>query len=103
MGEEMNIRLWLAKKIDKEEEYPQLWYHMPRKKNYPRLRRVLQWLCGLMGHEWSLTEWGYSGSEYADRWCRWCDTMVSVPKTSIRFQFPGAKDMMAILDKGESI
>jgi len=82
--------------------YPQTWYYMPKSwkktKNlsskktkhsfwYP-LRIFIQFLCGLLGgHELSKTEWGYGGGEYADRWCRWCDKRVQVPKESIYFQF----------------
>jgi len=72
---------------------------MPRKKNYPRLRRFLQWLCELAGHELSLTEWGYGGGDVADRWCRWCDKLIVVPKTSLFFLFPQSKSKMEKVGK----
>jgi hypothetical protein len=43
---------------------------------------------------------GYGGDK-ADRWCRWCNKMVQVPKTSVYFTNPGAKEMIQELDKGK--
>ena len=92
------MRLLIAQIIDrKETDYPQLWYHMPRKRNYPRLRRFLQWGCGLLGHELSKTEWGYGGGKYADRWCRWCDKIFSVPVESLGFEFESFREMKPII------
>lgn len=72
--------------------YPQTWYLMPRNKT---ARKVLQRLCGWVGgHELSKTEAGYGGGDYADRWCRWCDKLMKVPKTSIMFEFPILRDLM---------
>lgn len=84
-------------KKNKDKDYPQTWYYMPKK--YRRIRVFLQWFCGICGgHELSNTEWGYGGGEYADRWCRWCDKKIQVPKESIRFSFKdseiGVKDLM---------
>ena len=76
------------------QEYPQLWYCMPKAKRFPWTRAFLQWLCGLTRHELSNTEWGYGGGDYADRWCRWCDKRLRVPKTEIRFQFKETAHMM---------
>jgi hypothetical protein len=81
---------WIAKRWGKDEDsdYPQTWYHMPKRKRFPWTRAFLQFLCGLLGgHELSKTEWGYGGGDYADRWCRWCDKMIQVPRESIYFQF----------------
>ncbi len=70
-------------------DYPQTWNYMP--KRFPWTKALLQFLCNLFGgHELSKTEWGYGGGEYADKWCRWCNKMVQVPKESIYFQFKGS-------------
>jgi len=45
-----------------------------------------QWLCGLVGHEISQTEWGYGGGENADTWCRWCNKHMTIPKTELQFR-----------------
>ena len=72
------------KLTQRRRQYPQLWYCMPSNK---LLRKALQFLCGLLGgHELSETEWGYGGGKYADRWCRWCDKLVKVPRESILFK-----------------
>lgn len=73
------------------DEYPQLWYCMPQN---TKATKVLQWICGITGHELSAIEWGYGGGDYADRWCRWCNKRISVPKTSVQFQFPGSRERM---------
>jgi len=64
--------------------YPQLWFYVPKN---PTLKKMVQWLCGLTHHELSKTEWGYGGGDMADRWCRWCNKLIEVPKDSIRFEF----------------
>jgi len=51
------------------------------------LRRSLQWLHGLLGHEPSKTEWGYGGGSSADTWCRWCDKMMRIPIEEARFRY----------------
>lgn len=85
---------------NKAKDYPQLWYYMPRSKKHPHIRKAIQWLCGfILGHEFSKTEWGYGGGDRADRWCRWCDKLISVPKESILFQYPEAKDLMRMVGK----
>jgi hypothetical protein len=84
--------------IDGRQEYPQTWYLMPKRNRWPRLVKFLQFLCVIFtGHELSKTEWGYGGGKYADRWCRWCNKMISVPLESTYFQFPMAKEMTKCL------
>jgi len=81
-------------------EYPQTWYLMPKKRNYPKLRYFIQQMCGLLtGHELSKTEWGYGGGKYADRWCRWCDKMIRVPHESLYFEFDNARRLMGLVKK----
>ena len=81
-------------------EYPQTWYLMPKKRNHPRLRCLIQQMCGfLTGHELSKTEWGYGGGKYADRWCRWCDKMIRVPHESLYFQFDNARSLVSLVKK----
>lgn len=66
------------------------------------LKKSIQWLCGFLGgHELSNTEWGYGGGEFADRWCRWCNKVIKVPKESIYFVNRDAKDLMGMLGKEE--
>lgn len=57
-------------------QYPQTWYFMP---HWKPLRKTLQWLHGLIGHEPSDTEWGYGGGATVDCWCRWCDKKGHIP------------------------
>lgn len=68
-------------------DYPQLWYCMPSKKRHPRLRRLLQWLCGvIVGHEISKTETGMMlGAQFVDCNCRWCDKLIQVPAAEFPF------------------
>lgn len=106
-----NIAVWKTKdkflvylscswRKNEGKSYPQTWYYMPKRKRWPWTCKALQWLCGLTGHELSKTEWGYGGGKYADRWCRWCNKMIVVPKESIYFQFkksdryPNPKELM---------
>lgn len=90
------------KSVDKEQLaskilYPQGWYFMPRNKI---IRSFLQTLCKIVGgHELSETEWGYGGGEYADRWCRWCDKMIQVPKTSVYFTNSESRELMKFVGK----
>jgi hypothetical protein len=88
--------VWLSKNWQKNKgkDYPQTWNYMPRPGKKIWLRKTLEWLCGVTGHEISKTEWGYGGGEYADVWCRWCDKMLKVPKTSIMFKNKMARDLM---------
>lgn len=86
--------------IDEERlEYPQLWWVVSK---YPQpIKKVIQFLCGLLGgHELSKTEWGYGG-EHVDRWCRWCNKFIQVPKTSIYFTHPHSRQMIKDLDEGK--
>lgn len=91
------ILLWLARlhpKNQTEENitYPQLWYCWPNwmKRKWgpfggPKqqgVHRIFTGTCGLLtGHEWSLTEIGYGGCNKVNRWCRWCDKIVTMPLT----------------------
>lgn len=101
------IARWHPKNWHDEDRttYPQLWYCMPSTKRFPRLRRVLQFLCGLTRHELSNTEWGYGGGKYADRWCRWCDKLFRVPKESVYFEFKkqDAKHLMSQVGRDTNI
>jgi len=80
-----NIMPYLAKfhpknKIERRQEYPQLWYCVPFKRN-SKGRKFAEFICGLLiGHEISNTEWGYGGGDYVDRNCRWCDKLIKVRK-----------------------
>ncbi|NIB43835.1 hypothetical protein HBA55_29805 [Pseudomaricurvus alkylphenolicus] len=58
-----------------------------------RLRRRCKWcaalwqrICGLFGHEPSKTEWGYSGGDTGDAWCRWCNKHMEIPKSELLFR-----------------
>ena len=57
--------------------------------------RVGKWLgtriqsaCGLLAHEWSDTEWGYSGGDSVDVWCRWCNYRKQIPFAVARDYWP---------------
>lgn len=81
------LLVWLSNnwKKNMDTDYPQTWYYVPKNKY---ARRFCSFLCSILGgHELSNTEWGYGGGKYADRWCRWCNEMVQVPKESIYFRF----------------
>ena len=86
----LKLLIWLSHnwKKNKGTDYPQTWYYMPKRKHFPWTYSLLQFFCGVFGgHELSKTEWGYCGGKYADRWCRWCNKLIQVPKESIYFQF----------------
>lgn len=84
-----------------KERYFQTWTWMGklRRCGFPTLVKIIQFVCGLKGHELSKTEWGYGGGEYADRWCRWCNKHIVVPKDSIRFAFKDNSELMNLLGK----
>ena len=67
---------------------------------FKRTVKVIQFLCGIRGHEVSKTDWGYGGGDSADVWCRWCDKMFYVPKDSIRFRFKEESRFMKMLKTG---
>lgn len=95
------LRYHKSNKIEDRKDYPQSWWIVSK---YPKwLQKVLQFLCEKIGgHEPSLTEWGYGGGEYADSWCRWCNKMVKVPKTSLWFKYREVRDLMKLIkEKGE--
>jgi hypothetical protein len=79
-------------------KYFQTWMYVSRMRRIPVVGKllylVIQFFCGIKGHEPSRTEWGYGGGDYADRWCRWCDKHIIVPKDSIRFAFKEHAHMM---------
>jgi hypothetical protein len=81
--------------------YFQTWMYVSKLRRWglPTFVRLIQFLCGLRGHELSKTEWGYGGGEYADRWCRWCNKLIIVPKDSIRFAFKENAHLMDNLGK----
>jgi hypothetical protein len=77
--------LWAARCHPKNQnaaniDYPQLWYCWPLwTKRIKWAHRIKTWMCGkTTNHEWSKTEIGYSGCG-VNRWCRWCDKMVTMP------------------------
>ena len=78
--------------------YFQTWPYVAKVRRIPFIGKplvfILQTICGVRGHELSNTEWGYGGGEYADRWCRWCNKLIKVPKTSIRFKFKETAHLM---------
>lgn len=87
-----------SNKREGREKYPQTWWIVAKLPGW--LKRVLQFLCERIGgHEPSTTEWGYGGEEEADSWCRWCNKMVKVPKTSIYFKHPMSKSLMDSVQK----
>lgn len=87
------------------EKYFQTWMYISKLRRVKFVGKILvaiiQFFCGLKGHELSKTEWGYGGGEYADRWCRWCNKLIKVPKTSIRFAFKETEtaEMMNMVGK----
>ena len=87
------------RKIFKElsEDYPQTWHFVSGRGK--RITKVIQWICKIITkHPLSETEWSYEGGEYANRWCRWCNKKIRVPKDSIRFEF---KDTAWLMDDVE--
>ena len=59
------------------------------------VEKPIQWLCGFCGgHEISKTEWSYGGGDLTEVWCRWCDKMKQVPKTSVMFQNKIVRELM---------
>lgn len=66
--------------------YIQTWQYVARlNRHLPWIARLIQWLCGLRGHEISKTEHGYGGGKYADCWCRWCNKHLQIPKAESPF------------------
>lgn len=80
--------------------YFQTWMYVSRISRRCKIAgKIIQFLCGIRGHELSKTEWGYGGGDYADCWCRWCNKMISVPKTSLYFTNPDSRDLMKMVEK----
>ena len=79
-------------------EYFQTWGYVSKTRRIPiignSIYRLIQFICGMFGHELSKTEWGYGGGKYADRWCRWCNKLIILPKDSVRFVFKDSSDLM---------
>lgn len=73
---------------NRDKEYVQGWYCWPKRSRWPRLRKVIEFLCGLTGHEISKTEWGWGGGEFVDGNCRWCDKHMTISQEEARFRFP---------------
>lgn len=71
------------------QKYPQLWHSWPRwTKRIRWVHRLKTWACGkITGHEWSLTETGTHGNG-TDKWCRWCDAMVTMPRSEAPLNDP---------------
>ncbi len=70
------------------EEYIQGWYCWPKSSKWPRLRKTISLICGVItGHEISKTEWGWGGGESIDCHCRWCDKVIEITKDEARFRF----------------
>jgi hypothetical protein len=65
--------------------YPQSWWFVPVHESFWRfLRWPIQTSCRILGgHELSANESAYAGCDYIDKWCRWCNKRVRVPKETI--------------------
>ncbi len=68
--------------------YPQTWGDVCKLRKIPKigklLYKIMQSTCGnITGHVPSKTEWGYSGGEYADTWCRWCNKIGKLKVTEL--------------------
>lgn len=84
-------------RLEGRQGYPQTWWIVAK---WPKwLRIAIQWVCGKTGHELSTTEWGYGGGDKADCWCRWCNKLVEVPKTSVYFIHPESRPLMKLVAK----
>lgn len=70
-------------------KYFQTWMYVSKINRVPIIgkfvAKAIQFGCGIRGHELSKTEWGYGGGEYADCWCRWCNTLIRVHKSVVQF------------------
>lgn len=74
--------------------YFQTWpYVFDLRRNWPRLVRAIQFMCGLFGHEISQTEWSYWGGPCCDVRCRWCDKLMQMPMVEARRKFPSIEGM----------
>jgi len=87
-----------------KKKYFQTWHHVAKINRIKiignPLYKFIQFVCGLIcGHELSETEWGYGGGDYADRWCRWCNKLIQVPKDSIRFRFKESSNIIKLVGK----
>lgn len=79
------------------QDYPQTWWIVV--KLNPKIQKVIQSLCERFGgHEMSKTECGYGGGDYADVWCRWCNKLIKVPKTSLYFTHNDFKPFMKLIN-----
>ncbi len=99
-GWKSRVLVLIARRFPKNRgtTYPQLWFYVPRLPGF--LKRLVQLCCGLFGgHELSRTEWGYGGGKYADRWCRWCNKRIQVPKESVWFSFKDSKELMSLVER----
>lgn len=84
-------------------EYPQTWWYVAHLKRWPRIQTIIQWCCRMLtGHELSRTEWGYGGGGYADRWCRWCNKLIKVPRESVQFTHPETAYLMNEIKEGKA-
>ena len=69
------------KNTDVQFRYFQTWKYIPF-----WCAPVFHWLCGhTIGHELSITESGWDGSEWSDHWCRWCNLKIQTPAVSDKF------------------
>ena len=71
-------------------DYVQGWYCIGIRhgEKYKYSRPIAEFICKLLtGHEISKTEWGWSGGEFIDCHCRWCDKVIKIPKDEARFRF----------------
>lgn len=68
------------------------------KRLWKPIKKAVQFICGLSGHSYD-GDWGYSGGDYADVWCRHCDNFTQVHKTSIWFKRREAKALMEVVGK----
>lgn len=82
-------------------DYFQTWTYVSKLKRigFKRTVKIIQFFCGVRGHELSKTEWGYGGGDYADRWCRWCNKLIQVPKEEVKFEFRESSRLMKEIER----
>lgn len=79
--------------------YFQTWGACSRAQRIPLIGEYLysaaRATCGkLTGHAPSKTEWGYSGGDYGDVWCRWCNQMGRIPRSGLPGRFGNARHII---------
>ena len=82
--------------VSYEAGYLQTWGVVVRLGRIPLIGNVVvratKWLCGkLSGHQPSKTEWGYGGGDHGDVWCRWCNQIGQIPRSSLADRYANAR------------